>query len=588
MQAESPVHREILARMNDGVLSVDGDGRIMTFNPAAARLLGISADAALGSTLAELFLGTAGFDDFNQAIIDAVQGVGASEPRTVEVRVDNAVRLFTLTTSYLGAAGNDGRGVIAVFSDVTRLNVLQQSERRLAETLEAQHAELQGAYRELEESNQSLATALKRVQSARLAATALVIGLFVLVGAVLWHSPLAPVSASPSDLGADAPAGDTFIVAPERLVSTISVFGRLAPRREVLVTSPAAGKVAEAGFQYGERVAAGQLLLKLDTTEIEREHREALAAHINAAKHLAELEDWANNPEMARVRRDLGKARLALDNQKNELEQTAFLLRQGIVSAAEHDAAKRQYESQQLDYALLERDLQTVLAKGDADAQEVARLELENASIRVQHLQRTLADAVVAAPIAGVLLQATQPSGESRLLVEGQVVSQGELLFAVGDVEGLAVNGWVDEVDVDKIRVSQAVVVRGDAFPGLELHGAIAHVSRQARPGSPREAPTFEFVAALEGLAPAERASLRLGMSATVEIVVSDKPDALLVPIAAVRIRDQATWLHIRDPSDGSVERRRVQTGITTLTKVEVVSGLRAGEEVMLPGTGAA
>lgn len=588
MQAESPVHREILARMNDGVLSVDGDGRIMTFNPAAARLLGISADAALGSTLAEVFLGTAGFDDFNQAIIDAVQGVGASEPRTVEVRVDNAVRLFTLTTSYLGAAGNDGRGVIAVFSDVTRLNVLQQSERRLAETLEAQHAELQGAYRELEESNQSLATALKRVQSARLAATAFVIGLFVLVGAVLWHSPLAPVSASPSDLGADAPAGDTFIVAPERLVSTISVFGRLAPRREVLVTSPAAGKVAEAGFQYGERVAAGQLLLKLDTTEIEREHREALAAHINAAKHLAELEDWANNPEMARVRRDLGKARLALDNQKNELEQTAFLLRQGIVSAAEHDAAKRHYESQQLDYALLERDLQTVLAKGDADAQEVARLELENASIRVQHLQRTLADAVVAAPIAGVLLQATQPSGESRLLVEGQVVSQGELLFAVGDVEGLAVNGWVDEVDVDKIRVSQAVVVRGDAFPGLELHGAIAHVSRQARPGSPREAPTFEFVAALEGLAPAERASLRLGMSASVEIVVSDKPDALLVPIAAVRIRDQATWLHIRDPSDGSVERRRVQTGMTTLTKVEVVSGLRAGEEVMLPGTGAA
>ena len=585
-QRESPVHREILAHMSDGVLSVDGDGRVMTFNPAAARLLGISADAALGRTLAELFLTKTGFDDFSQAIIDAVQGTEGGEPHTVEVRVDDAVRLFTLTTSYLRTDGaGDGSGVIAVFADVTQLKDLQQSERRLAKTLEAQHAKLQSAYRELEESSQTLATALRKVQIARLAATAFVIGLFVLVGAVAWHSPLAPASATSSHpVARVAKDGGTLTVAPERLISTISVFGRLAPRREVLVTSPAAGKVAEAHFQYGEHVAAEQQLLKLDTTEIEREHREALAARINAAKDLAELEDWANNPEMARVRRDLSKARLALDNQKNKLEQTAFLLERGIVSAAEHDAAERQYEGQRLDYALLERDLQTVLAKGDADAREVARLALENARIRVRHLEQTLAHAIVAAPIAGVLLQPTQTSysGEERLLVKGQLVAQGEHLFTIGDVEGLSVHGWVDEVDVDKIRLAQAARIRGDAFPGVELHGVIAHVSRQAQQGSPREAPTFEFVAAVDGLAAAERAALRLGMSATVEIVVADKPDALLVPISAVQIRGDATWLRIRNPSAAGFERRRVRTGATTLTKVEIVGGLRAGEEVLL------
>ena len=586
-----PVHGEILAHMSEGVLSVDGEGRIMTFNPAAEQLLGISANAALDHTLAELFLAKEGFDDFSQAIIDAVQGAEANEPRTVEVRVDDTVHLFTLATSYLRSA-DDGqsRGVIAVFADVTQLKELQQSERRLAQTLEAQHAELQDAYRELEESNQTLATALRKVQIARVAATTFVIGLFVLVGIVAWNSPLAPTStAASSPSGGVAEDGGTITVAPERLISTISVFGRLAPRREVLVTSPAAGKVAEAHFLYGERVAVGQQLLKLDTTEIEREHREALAEHINAAKNLAEIEDWANNPEMARVRRDLSKARLALDNQQNQLEQTAFLLEQGIVSAAEHDAARRQYESQRLDYELLERDRQTVLAKGDADAREVARLELENARIRVRRLEETLANATVAAPIAGVLLQPAQASGsqEERLLVRGQVIAQGEPLFTIGDVEGLSVRGWVDEVDVDKIRLAQTVVVRGDAFPGLEPRGAITHVSRQARPGSAREAATFEFVAAIEGLAAAERASLRLGMTATVEIVVADKPDALLVPIAAVQIDDEARWLRIRSAS-GSVERRRVQTGTTTLTKVEITSGLRSGEEVVLAAAGAA
>ena len=585
----SPVHAEVLAHMSDGVLSVDANGRIMTFNPAAATLLGVHAEAALDHTLADLFLAKAGFDDFNQAIIDAVQGVGTREPRTVEVRVNGAVRLFTLTTSYLGT-DHQRQGVIAVFADVTLLKELQQSERQMAQALQAQHTELQDAYRKLEEGNQTLATALRKVQTLRVAATTFVIGLFVLIGAVAWYSPLAPASAASSDRGANvAGDGDALVVVPERLISTVSVFGHLAPRREVLVTSPAAGKVAETHFQYGERVAVGQQLLKLDTTEIEREHREALAERIDAARHLAEIEDWANNPEMARVRRDLSKARLALDNQKNQLEQTAFLLEQGIVSAAEHDAAARQYESQRLDYELLERDRQTVLAKGDADAREVAQLELENARIRVRRLEQTLANATVAAPIAGVLLQPTRTGGgqEERMLVRGQVVAQGEPLFTIGDVGGLSVRGSVDEVDVDKIRQEQAVTVRGDAFPGLELQGTVTHVSRQARPSLSGEVPTFEFVAAVEELAAAERESLRLGMSATVEIVVADRPDALLVPISTVQVQGESTWLRIRDPR-GGVERRRVQTGTTTLTKVEIVSGLDAGEEVLLAATGGA
>ena len=588
MEGESPVHRNILANMSDGVLSVDRAGRIETLNPAASKLLGIAPGDAVGRTLAEVFLTDAGLDDFNQALFDAVEGVDVGRQRAVVVRVGDAERLFALTTSYLGVDGQQeigdsvNGGVIAVFADITELKELRQSERRLAQTLESQHAELRNAYRELESSNRTLARALKKGRMARNAAAVLVMGVFALLGIVVWTSPTETESAAEKRAAAadDSPA---FVVAPERLVDTIAVFGYLAPLREVHVASPADGKTAATPFQYGEQVAAGQVLVRLDTAEIERDLREARAARIKAIKQVEELENWANNTETARVRRDLRKARLALDNQKTKLDQSTFLLEQGIVSAAEHATTERQYKSQLLDFGLLERDLQTVLAKGDADTQEVARLELENARLRVRRLEDIVKRATVKAPIAGVVLQPRAQDGgrEDRTLVEGQTVSQGESLLAIGDVDGLSVNAWVDEVDIAKISVAQSVRIRGDAFPDLTLKGVITHVSRQARTDSLGQTPAFQVIAAVEDLAAAERAQLRLGMSATIEIVVVDKPNALLVPLSAVEVGSDGAWLRVRDPVSGVVKRRRVEPGATTLTKVEVVRGLAPGDEVI-------
>ena len=146
--------------------------------------------------------------------------------------------------------------------------------------------------------------------------------------------------------------------------------------------------------------------------------------------------------------------------------------------------------------------------------------------------------------------------------------------------------GWVDEVDVTKVKASQPVTIRGDAFPELELAGTVARVSRQARLGSASPAPTFEIVAAIEPLPPAARSRLRLGMSARIEVVVQDKPDALLVPIAAVDMRGGDAWLLVKDSETDEIRRVRVEAGITTLTDVEITSGLEIGDEVVVGPVG--
>ena len=592
MEQESPVHRNILDNMGEGVMSVNPDGRIMTFNPSAGHLLGIPQEDALGHTFAEVLLAREGLDHFNQALLDAVQEGDVGRQRDVEGVVDGEARTFALTTSYLRAGAvhevgpvQDGNlGVIAVFADVTEVKSLRATEQRLAQQLEAQNGKLQTAYRDLEENNETLAAALRKVQVTRVAATVFVIGLFLAVGFATWNvgQPVSedalPVSASVGG------ATRTLLVKPQRLVSTIALFGRVAPQAEVHVASPVDGKVAETHFKYGERVAKGQRLVNLDTTDVERELRQAQAEHIKAERQFEAVRNWTSNPETARVRRDLSKAKLALDNQRSKVEQSELLLKQGIVAAVEHDAAVRQYRSQTLDYESLQESYDAVLAKGDEEARQVARLERDNARIRMEKLQEVLRKANIHAPIDGVVLQ--PGSSGAKELGKGQVVSQGERLLTVGDVEGLAVAGWVDEVDVTKVRTTQPVTIRGDAFPELELAGSVARVSRQARPGSAMSAPTFEIVAAIDPLPPAARRRLRLGMSARIEVVVRDKPDALLVPIAAVDVRGGDAWLPVKDSETGEIRKVRVEAGLTTLTDVEIVSGLEIGDEVVVEAIG--
>lgn len=572
--------------MREGVMSVHPDGRIMTFNPSASALLGIAQADAYGRTFAEVLLAREGLDDFNQALLDAVQEGDVGRQREVTGLVDGSERTFALTTSYLrdGEAGAGASlGVIAVFADVTEVQALRETEHRLAQQLEAQNQKLQTAYRELEENNETLNAALRKVQVTRVAATVFVIGLFLAVGLATWNVG-APSGAAPSTPAVAADAGaTTMVVQPRRFVSTIALFGRVAPQREVHVATPVDGKVAETHFQYGERVDAGQLLVNLDITDVERELRQAQAEGIRAERQFEAVKNWASNPEAARMRRELSKAKLALDNQQSRVEQSALLLEQGIVAAVEHEAAQRQYRSQTLDYESLQEDYAAVLAKGDEEAQRVAQLERDNARVRVANLEDVLAKATIHAPIAGVVLEPGAGGRDAgKVLGKGQVVSHGERLLTIGDVDGLAVTGWVDEVDVTRVRPDQAVTIRGDAFPELELAGSVARVSRQARPGSRTATPTFEIVAAIDPLAAAARGRLRLGMSARIEVVVQDKPDALLVPIAAVDVRGGDAWLRVKDSADGAIRRVRVTPGLTTLTDVEIVSGLSVGDEVVV------
>ena len=486
-----------------------------------------------------------------------------------------------------------GFGVVVVFTDITAVKELRETELRLAKEVEGKHAELRDAYVALEDRNRDLSTALRTVRAVRIGAIVFTLVLLAGIGFYAWNADLLTEVLAPAATASQAVEGELRTVAVElgRVSSTITVVGQLAPRREVEVTSPINGWVAAVHFQYGEGVDEGQRLVDLDVRDVRIKHSEARVAYIKALERVRELEDWSNHVDVSRARRAVSKSRIELETRKNRLAETAFLLERGVIPASEHEAAERQYHNQELDLQSAEQDLEIVLARGVTEG-EVARLELATARAKLESLEETISKAAVDAPVGGVVMHPDQrgsldTSGEEdRSLARGASVKQGERLLTIGDLDGLTVVGRVDEVDVVRIRPGQPVRrIVGEAFPGVELQGAIDRVSSQAsRASDIGRLPSFEVAAVVEDLSEEQRRLLRLGMSASLEVVVYDRPDALLVPIDAVELDDGQPRLRVRDRDTGTVRQVAVVTGVTTLETVEILEGVEAGDEVVIRG----
>ena len=242
------------------------------------------------------------------------------------------------------------------------------------------------------------------------------------------------------------------------------------------------------------------------------------------------------------------------------------------------------------DLAVAERQIETVRARGGEEALERASLEFRNVREELEELEAVIAAAAVQAPSNGIVMAPPQQpgsgggrDGDGRLL-EGAQVTRGQPLVEIAQVDALSVLARVEEVEITQLAVGQGVRVTGDAFPGIELFGELVEVASYA-PVSGRTAAAQFPVRALIGIPTEEaRQALRIGMSVDLHIMVRDDPAALTVPLGAVERSGQGHAVRVRDPETGEFRVVQVELGATTADAVEIVSGIDAGDEVLLAG----
>jgi PAS domain S-box-containing protein len=588
-------YQGILENMSDGVLTLNMSGSVIMFNEAASKILGIPREEVLNRPFAEVFfIGDEANDAFNEAILDAVYQSALGHNVDVPfVRPDGGTIRLSVTCSYLTAPSDEGKterqGVIAVFSDMTEVTELQEAERSL-------HRELRDAYVRMEETNRGLSAALKKVRVIRIAGSALLALFLAGTGLFYWSRtsiPSLPGSSGPKVETSQPQEGQTVKVTARPVSASISLSGKIEPLELVNIAVPFQGKVKEKHFRFGQEVRKGDLLLLLDTSELEVKLRKAEGAYLKARERFIDLEGWEKGMEVARARRSLVRAQSNLQSAERKLAQTEFLLGRGIVAEDEHLTNKQQAHTSQLEVKSAEDELAATLKKGSPENFKIARMELENARVELEEVQNRISLKEVRAPVSGIVLRVEKPGSkteegksETMALEPMTPVKEGDVLLAVGNLEGRSIHATVDEVDVRKISVGQTARCGGEGFPGTVLDGKISHISSQAsKPssgGSKDGIAYFDVVAAITEMTDEERQKVYVGMTANLEVITYENNGALLVPLEAVAVEGKKRFATLKDPSTGELEQVAVETGITTVGSVEIKSGLKEGDEVVL------
>ncbi|WP_279356825.1 HlyD family secretion protein [Methylobacterium indicum] len=319
----------------------------------------------------------------------------------------------------------------------------------------------------------------------------------------------------------------------------ITLIGTVGPGKTVAALAPFDGVLRERRAQLGALVRAGEGLVVMDAGEVESHLREAQATFLKASMAVDLLDRWSTSPDVIRARRAQETAEASLAVIERQVTETKRLLDRGIVSRNEYDGLVQQRDTQRNGATGSRLDFQMALERASPDNRRLADLDLQNAKSRLADLQAQADGSTVRAPVEGIVTRppaGTQGPQAPPVIEAGTRVTRGQALFSIADTATLVVTGRVDEVDVNRLRLGQTVLIGGDAFPGSSIPGRIIGISAEAEAGqSSGRTPSFEVRAAIPGNAGPDRGRIRIGMSARMQIEIASNSQAVIVPIDAVR-----------------------------------------------------
>lgn len=397
------------------------------------------------------------------------------------------------------------------------------------------------------------------------------------------------------------------------LVAVVSGTGQIKPKTYVNIGATAFGRITHLYVKEGDHVRKGTILARVESVQPESTVTAQQAA-ISASR--TDISSYSAAEKTAEA--NILQAQADLEQKQLDFNRARSLYDEKLISRQDFDAKQAAYDVAVATLA----QRKAVLAQAQAQTAS-ARGHLDQAVASQRANYDSLDKTVSRAPFDGLVTNV--PVREGETVVVGIQNAGGSTIMTLADMSVITAEVKVDETDIVNVALGQPADVTVDALPGHIFKGHVTEVGDQAllrttglsttqSTTGTEEAKDFKVVVTLDNIAENKLDDLRPGLSTTARVTVANRPNALTIPIQALVQRDpemektlfanhgklptsggavqaagthgkpaviQGVYLLMNDHGTLRANFVPVTTGVTGATDIQVLGGLKDGDEIV-------
>lgn len=403
----------------------------------------------------------------------------------------------------------------------------------------------------------------------------------------------------------------TARVKRQDVASVVTASGEIKPKDYVNISANAFGKIVAIHVKEGDAVREGQILARLEAiqsaAEVQAQQAQLAAAETDVQSAEAVIQAMQANVKTAQAA--LARAKAQFERSQQDFRRAQSLHEEQLISRAALEQAQAEYNVAVATVEEAEaRSAQAQAQWKQATAQAaMAQERVRQARANLERVRDVLTKHTFLSPLDGVVTDLPVNVGEN--VVPGVQNAPGSLLMTIADLSVITTEVLVDETDIAGIQLAQTAQVKVDALPDRAFTGQVTEIGNTAvvrstglaaaqSTTSSQQAKDFKVVIILTS----PDRSLRPGLSATAEIVTATRTKALAIPLQSLTIRQRRDL--DREPPNGTIPAgdsatgpeelegvfvvrdhkaffQPVNTGISGIQNIEVVTGLAEGDEIV-------
>jgi len=398
--------------------------------------------------------------------------------------------------------------------------------------------------------------------------------------------------------GSDAQKVSTEKVTKRTIIQTVSSNGKIQPEKDIKISPYISGEVVELTVKEGEQVKTGDLLAKIDP-EIYISAYDQSEASLNTQK--------AN---LANAKARLAQAKATFENARLTFERQEKLFQQNVISKSEYDQSKASFQVAQAQVTAGEQDI------------NASEYMVKNSEAALKRSNQDLTRTAIFSPNDGTVSKLSVLKGE-RVTGASQF-SSGTEIMRIANLNEMEAQVEVNENDIVRVRLGDTALIEVDAYLNRKFKGIVTEIATSANTTGVSVDQVTNFNVKIHLMKEAYQDLLdpkrpdfspfRPGMSCTVEIQTETAIDVISVPIQSVTTRiakdsldklnqktqktqsdgdNKVTLVSTKKKSDeirecvfkyadGAVKKIDVKTGIQDNTNIQILTGLKEGDEVIV------